>query len=280
MSQPHGLLADVVRFSWVDGPGNRFAVFFQGCNLDCLACHNPHTMPLQHAAGPRGHRRRARRRGAPARTVPLRRHRRPAARRRCRPPFVARAGSPRCATTPPPPRLTRYVDSNGCADDAAWDLLLPDTDGVMLDLKALDLGRAPASSPGRRNTSVLRSLDRLAAAAKLVEVRLLVVPGHNDSADGLRRTGAYLAEHAPGVPVRVIGFRPHGVRAAARSIPEASAEQRAAYGAWVARRPRYRRRHGHLAERQRQAQPCRSSTQRTISGSTTSSPSRFTTTGS
>ena len=45
MSQPHGLLADVVRFSWVDGPGNRFAVFFQGCNLDCLACHNPHTMP-------------------------------------------------------------------------------------------------------------------------------------------------------------------------------------------------------------------------------------------
>ncbi len=87
---------------------------------------------------------------------------------------------------------------------------------------------------------MLRSLDRLAAAAKLVEVRLLVVPGHNDSADGLRRTGAYLAEHAPGVPVRVIGFRPHGVRAAARSIPEA--ERRAARGVrrLGARRPRYR----------------------------------------
>ena len=38
MSPPLGLLADVVPFSWVDGPGNRFAVFLQGCNLDCLAC--------------------------------------------------------------------------------------------------------------------------------------------------------------------------------------------------------------------------------------------------
>ena len=44
-SAPSGLLADVVPFSWVDGPGNRFVVFFQGCNFDCLACHNPHTIP-------------------------------------------------------------------------------------------------------------------------------------------------------------------------------------------------------------------------------------------
>ena len=43
--EPVGLLADTVPFSWVDGPGNRFAVFLQGCNLDCLACHNPHTIP-------------------------------------------------------------------------------------------------------------------------------------------------------------------------------------------------------------------------------------------
>lgn len=230
MSQPHGLLADVVRFSWVDGPGNRFAVFFQGCNLDCLACHNPHTMP---------------------RSTPLAREVtvdelmdevRPLA------PFLSgvttsggeatlqaafvRAWFAALRDDPATAGLTRYVDSNGCAADSAWDLLLPDTDGVMLDLKALD----PVvhwELTGSGNTSVLRSLDRLAAAAKLVEVRLLVVPGHNDSADGLRRTGAYLAEHAPGVPVRVIGFRPHGVRAAARSIPEPSAEQRAAYGAWV-----------------------------------------------
>ena len=56
----------------------------------------------------------------------------------------------------------------------------------------------------------------------------------NDSEEVLRRTGEYVASRAPGVPVRVIGFRLHGVRAAARSIREASAEERAHYGTWVA----------------------------------------------
>ena len=56
----------------------------------------------------------------------------------------------------------------------------------------------------------------------------------NDSETALRRTGDYLAQHAPGVPVKVIGFRPHGVRAAARHIPAPTVDERAAYRAWVA----------------------------------------------
>ena len=35
-----GLVADTIAFSNVDGPGNRFVVFMQGCNFDCVACHN------------------------------------------------------------------------------------------------------------------------------------------------------------------------------------------------------------------------------------------------
>ena len=231
MSQHLGLVADVVPFSWVDGPGNRFAVFMQGCNLDCLACHNPHTMP----------------RATPnARQVTvdeLLGEARPLApflsgvtvsggEATLQAPFVA-AWFRALGADPDTAGLTRLIDSNGCADAATWDLLLPVTDGVMLDLKALDVD-THIRLTGHSNAPVLVSLHRLAAEEKLTEVRLLVVPGHNDGEDALRDTGDYLAEHAPGVAVRVIGFRPHGVRASAREIPEPTVEERAAYRSWVA----------------------------------------------
>jgi len=46
MSSPLGLITDTISFSNVDGPGNRFVVFLQGCNFNCIACHNPYTIDV------------------------------------------------------------------------------------------------------------------------------------------------------------------------------------------------------------------------------------------
>lgn len=39
-----GLVNRIIPFSCVDGPGNRTAIFLQGCNFNCLYCHNPETI--------------------------------------------------------------------------------------------------------------------------------------------------------------------------------------------------------------------------------------------
>lgn len=41
-----GIVTKIIPFSNVDGPGNRLSIFFQGCNFDCLYCHNPETIQI------------------------------------------------------------------------------------------------------------------------------------------------------------------------------------------------------------------------------------------
>lgn len=37
---------DIIPFANVDGSGNRTSIFVQGCNLNCIYCHNPETIKL------------------------------------------------------------------------------------------------------------------------------------------------------------------------------------------------------------------------------------------
>ena len=36
----------IIPFSNVDGPSNRMAIFFQGCQFNCRFCHNPETINM------------------------------------------------------------------------------------------------------------------------------------------------------------------------------------------------------------------------------------------
>lgn len=214
------LLADVIPSSCVDGPGNRFVVFLQGCGFDCLACHNPQTIctratPSSHwasveevladvvAAAP----------FLSGVTVS-------GGEATLQWEFVAEFFA-RLRTTAAAAHLTRLVDTNGDAEPFVWSRLGPLMDGAMVDLKALD-GDVHRFLTGRDNERVLASLRQLDAMRLLTEVRLLIVPEVNDSVDQIARTATWLSRLASAPPVRVLGFRHAGTRRVADRFREAT----------------------------------------------------------
>ncbi len=208
-----GFVADTIAFSSVDGPGNRFVVFLQGCNFDCIACHNPQTIPGH--APVEGHH--PRHRTVDDLLVEIRR----AA------PFISgvtisggeatvqahflRQLTAAITSDPALSTLTCLIDSNGACDLDVWRDLAPDIDGVMVDLKCLDpeIHRAMTGQP---NDRVLASIEHLQANDLLHEVRLLLLRGVNDDPGLIERTGTWLAAIDPGMRIEIIGFRRHGAR--------------------------------------------------------------------
>jgi len=212
MSPTHGttgLVADTITFSNVDGPGNRFVVFLQGCNFDCVACHNPQTIPR--VDGEHFHR-------TVDELLPRIRTAAPflsgitvsGGEATLQPEFLLELFGA-VKADPDLRRLTCFVDSNGACDRATWDRLAPLTDGAMIDLKCLD----PAihrQMTGESNLPVLDSIDHLQRLRRLYEVRLLILKGVNDDPALLRTTGKWLATIDPSMRVKMIGFRAHGAR--------------------------------------------------------------------
>lgn len=116
------------------------------------------------------------------------------------------------------------LDSNGSLAETGWLRLLPVLDGAMLDLKGWrDSVHLSLTGYGRER--VLASLQLLARHGKLTELRLLHVPGKSDFLDASGELDADLAaflQQLGPVPIRLNGFRHHGVRGEAAQWPEAS----------------------------------------------------------
>ena len=205
-------IASYIPFSWVDGPGNRFVLFFQGCNFDCLACHNPQTIPLSSTHAELL---------AVAEVIDRIRNSMPyisgvtvsGGEATLQHDFICELFS-ELKGSPDLKHLTTLIDSNGSCTQSVWEKLRPVTDGVMLDLKVLD-NAAHIALTGQGNGEVLASIRFLASIGLLYEVRLLLVPGQNDSEGALMATAQWLLGIDPKMRIKINSFMTHGVRSPA-----------------------------------------------------------------
>ncbi|WP_429101559.1 YjjW family glycine radical enzyme activase [Aeromonas rivipollensis] len=255
-------------FSCVDGPGNRLVLFLQGCNFRCPGCHNPHTIGLCDHCGdcvpgcPSGalvlNEGRVRWQAslcthcdrcldACPRSASPKTHQMSVAEvlvllRRYGPLLTGITVSGGEATTQLPfvvalfaaikaapdlAHLTCLLDSNGSLGETGWQRLLPVLDGAMIDLKGWRES-VHHSLTGQGRERVLASLQLLALAGKLAELRLLQVPGRSDFLDARGELDAGLAaflQTLGPVPIRLNGFRHHGVRGEAMGWQEAAMEE-------------------------------------------------------
>ena len=237
----------IIPFSNVDGPGNRTAIFFQGCPFNCLFCHNPETIHLCRSCGlcvgkcpagalafdengqvvwdglkcvgcdtciklcPHDASPKVRRMTVEDVMAEVRR----AA------PYIEgiTTSGGECTlqneflielfTRARAMGKTCLIDSNGSFDFEKDPRVLEVSEGVMLDVKAVEpeWNNRLISHP---REIVLKNLDYLLRVGKLYEVRTILFPGRDRENE---ETVRYVAAHIrDGCFYKLIRYRPFGVR--------------------------------------------------------------------
>ena len=251
----------IIPFSSVDGPGNRTAVFLQGCNFNCQYCHNPETINRCIHCGfcvkycPTGALQikdgrvqydmskcvmcdecfKHCRNGGSARVRELTAEQVMGEVARNMP-FIRglTVSGGECTlqrdflvellTLAKQAGLTTLVDSNGSYLFEKDAELMAVTDGVMLDVKAWNGGEHYRVT-GQLNDVVLKNLRWLAEQGKLTEVRTVVVPELFDCEETIRNVSALLRETGSlSTRYKIICYRPNGVRQQYRHLKSPSVD--------------------------------------------------------
>jgi len=264
MNSTPGTVSKILNYSCVDGPGNRLVVFLQGCNFNCQACHNPHTIGQCNHCGdciPACHvdalsmvdgrvvfdpehcdQCDACLDACPIDANPmvsdhtvadilalLHKHK----------PFLNGI----TVSGGEPTQQLKFVIDLFAAIKAAPELqeitCFIDSNGHLgasgwekllpvTDGVMLDIKafsqQLHGAMTGKSNHRSLRSAQILRAAGKLHEIRFLLVPGKTDTDEELNQLAEFLGELGDDVQLRLNAFQHHGVRDAARQWEKMSEE--------------------------------------------------------
>lgn len=188
-----GYIHSTESFGTVDGPGIRFVVFMQGCPLRCLYCHNPDTWDKE----------KGKETTADELLTEYNKNRE----------FYKRGG---ITVTGGEPllqldfvtelfRKSKEQGIHTCLDTSGivfnknsaeqvsrFDELIKHTDLVMLDIKHIDPEKHKTLT-GSQNSNVLDFAEYLSENNIPLWIRHVVVKGHTDNKDDLKRLGRYLA---------------------------------------------------------------------------------------
>lgn len=243
-----GIINKIIPFSSVDGPGNRTAIFLQGCNFNCIYCHNPETICIckncgacikqcqskalrkesdqvvwskdeclecdacsklcSHSSSPRTMKISADRL---MEEIIVYKH------------FIdgITVSGGECTLQKKFLRelfshakqegLSCMIDSNGSSDFEKMPEVLELCDGVMLDMKVYDT-QTHEQYIGLSNEIVLKNLEYLASRGKLYEVRTVVVPELFDNEETVKEVASRLVKYDSTIRYKLIKYRSMGVR--------------------------------------------------------------------
>ena len=185
-----GRIHSVESFSSVDGPGNRFVIFFQGCPMRCLYCHNPDTWQTD---------------GGREVTAEKLLGEYDSVKEFLKGGGITCTGGEPCLQIVFLTELFEKAKSRGIntcldtsgitfkkSDTSAFDRLIKSTDLVMLDIKHID-PVVHKKITGHDNSGILAFAEYLSEKEIPVWIRHVVVPGLTDDEDSLNRLGHFLA---------------------------------------------------------------------------------------
>jgi YjjW family glycine radical enzyme activase len=244
----NGIVRKIIPFSFVDGPGNRTSIFFQGCNFDCLYCHNPETIKSCNQCGICVSSCRYGAISMCGKSVVWNPEKCKdcglcvkVCKNQCGPkyrnmnvndileqilkvkPFISgiTVSGGECTLQwkflvelfrkVKELGLTIFVDSNGTTDFKQHKELTDLLDMVMLDMKSFDKDEHKMLT-GKGNNIVIENAKYLGSINKLYEIRTVIVPDILDNHNNVNEISKLIAEINPKIGYKLIKYRKIGTR--------------------------------------------------------------------